>query len=356
MAKSLMLHALSLNDRILEPNRLPVAGHVWAYRKRDVSREEFVGNAMSMLSLLEIQDAEINWKDDIMAFDVDRRGKPVTVIISLKDDSLASDYFYFLGVWGCSGSIQLFGGDQFETPIWEEEGLIEPAMSYSVAVESEPLQMARIREMVGGELFVQRLYDDAFYLCGYTEAWPVPSGQFVVCPTTHGDNRSRQEISHTLYSLRNLMGLMASVMHVYDLLIEADSAGRLYQEQMKLMGELEREQIPPAEWDVLVRRNGSISFELAAEVMRYRDMENEILALKRLFEAIQSELGASEVQGVQSLAKRMLVPFQLVEDLFRDRFAVIGRAEEQTRILQPLMHSRMLAAQQVLLEKLLAQK
>jgi len=100
MNKSLMLHALSLNDRILEPNRLPVAGHVWAYRKGDISREEFVGNAMSMLSLLEIIDADINWKDDIMAFDVTRRGKPMTVIISLRDDSLASDYFLFFRYLG----------------------------------------------------------------------------------------------------------------------------------------------------------------------------------------------------------------------------------------------------------------
>jgi len=263
--------------------------------------------------------------------------------------------FYFLGIWGHIGSSQLFGDNQLEVPIWEEEGLLEPAMSYSVAVESEPVQLPRVREMIGGELFIQRLYDDTFYLCGFTEAWPVPSGQFVICPATHGDHHSRQEIGHALYSLRNLMGLMTGAMHIYDSLTDKDTAASLYQQQLSLMSEMESEDISPGDWDTLVRRNGRISFELASDMMRYRKLENEVTALKRLFAAIQTELGSAEVKGSPSLSERMQVPFQLLDDLFRDRLAVIGRAEEQTRILQPLMHSRMLASQQVMLEKLLQQ-
>ena len=49
---SLLLHALSLHDRVLEPNQLPVSGRVWAFYKGEMSRENFVGNAVSILFAL----------------------------------------------------------------------------------------------------------------------------------------------------------------------------------------------------------------------------------------------------------------------------------------------------------------
>ncbi|OIO75023.1 MAG: hypothetical protein AUJ57_01010 [Zetaproteobacteria bacterium CG1_02_53_45] len=350
---SVLLHALSLNDRILEPNQLPVSGHVWAYDKTDVSREEFVGNCMSMLSLLEIQDAEISWEDDIMAFDVSRRGQPVTVIISLQDDSLASEYFYFLGIWVRSVSARLFDRDLAEASIWEDEGLLKPSMNYSVSVAAEPLQLPVMKEAVGGELFAQRLYDGSFYLCGFTEAYPLPSGAFVICPASHASNHSRQEVRHVLYSLRNLMGLMACVMHIYDRMAANDSVSRMYVQLMGVMEKMDQSHIAVADWDALVRENGRISFELASEMMSCSHVENEVQGLRRLFDAIVTELGVSEMQGLPALIARMQVPFDLITDIFTDRFYMIERSEKQTRILQPLMHSRMLAGQQVLLEKLL---
>jgi len=350
---SVMLHALSLNDRILEPKQLPVSGHVWAYDKADVSREEFVGNCMSMLSLLEIQDAEISWEDDIMAFDVTRHGQPVTVIISLQDDSLASDYFYFLGVWVCSSYSQLFGRDLSEPAIWQEEELLTPAMNYSVSVAAEPMQLPVMKDAVGGELFAQKLYDNSFYLCGFTEAYPIPSGSFVICPTTHASNQSSQEVSHALYSLRNLMGLMACVMHIYDRLSEKDTVTKLYRQLMALMEKMGQQHIEAGGWDVLVRENGRISFELASEVMSCSKQEKEVQVLRRLFDAILNELDITDMQGLPALVTRMLVPFDLISDIFKDRFSMIEQSEKQTRILQPMMHSRMLAGQQVLLEKLL---
>jgi len=348
---SVLLHALSLDDRMLEPNQLPVSGHVWAYDKGEICREEFVGNCMSMLSLLGIQDAEISWKDAIMAFDASRNGQPVTVIISLQDDSLASDYFYFLGVWACSESAGFFEQDLGGASIWEDEGLLSPAMSYSVSVAAEPLQLPAMQEAVGGELFAQRLYEDSFYLCGFTEAYPIPSGSFVICPTTHAANQSRQEVRHALYSLRNSMALMACVMRIYDRMCEDDSINRIYGELMVLMEHMDKE-VKSADWDDLVRENGRISFELASELVGCRELENETRVLRRLFDSILSELDVRDMQGLPSLAFRMLVPFDLIADIFKERFNMIESAEQQVGILQPLMHARMLAAQQVFLQKL----
>lgn len=346
---SLLLHALSLNDRVLEPNQLPVSGHVWAYEKREVSREVFVGNCMGMLSLLDIQDAEISWEDEIMAFDATREGQPVTVIISLQDDSLASRHFYFLGVWARD---EISGLNHENLPDWQGEELLMPAMHFSVAVSEKPMQLPVIREMVGGELFAQKVCDESYYLCGYTQAYPIPSAVFVICPTSHAVNQPRQQLSHLLYSLRNLMGLMSSVMTIYDQMSEHDMATQRYKTLMALMAKMDQE-ITSSDWDGLVRENGRISFELASELMVYRNLENETQAFQRLFESIMSELDVVDMKGIPSLFDRMQLPFELIGDIFADRFRMIERAEKQTQILQPLMHSRMLASQQVLLERLL---
>ncbi|MDX8407408.1 MAG: hypothetical protein R8L58_03370, partial [Mariprofundaceae bacterium] len=184
MSESLLLHALSLNDRVLEPNSLPVAGRVWAYDKEDVSREMFVGNCISMLSLLGVDNAKINWKDDIMAFDVSYRQKTATVIISLRDDSLASDYFYFFGVWMCPDSGQpIKASRQGFLDDWQDYGqddLLKPALTYSTTVWDMPLQLPDMRKMVQAELLGQRIYHDAFYLCGQMTADPIPNARFVI--------------------------------------------------------------------------------------------------------------------------------------------------------------------------------
>jgi len=83
MSQSVLLHALSLNDRILEPNKLPLCGHVWAFEKALMSKEMFVGNCISVLSLLGSQDATINWQDDLMAFDTHLNGQTELLCLSL---------------------------------------------------------------------------------------------------------------------------------------------------------------------------------------------------------------------------------------------------------------------------------
>jgi len=131
---------------------------VWGYDKENICREEFVGNCISMLSLLAIHNAEISWDDDIMAFDVKRKGQAVTVIISLQDDSLTSKSFYFLGVWMRPQSEKHSELEDLSESInWYEEDLIQPAMSYSVRFAEKPLQMAEIRKIIGNDLFARRL-------------------------------------------------------------------------------------------------------------------------------------------------------------------------------------------------------
>ncbi|NWF35843.1 hypothetical protein [Mariprofundus sp. KV] len=355
MSSSLLLHALSLHDRMLEPNQLPVSGHVWGYDKECTSREEFVGNALNMLSLLGIQDAEISWEDDIMAFDVKRKGQPVTVIISLQDDSLTSDYLYFLGIWLRPQSESLSEVELLSDQIdWQEEELLQPAISYSVRFTAEPLQVPDIRRLLGSEIFAQRIYGDAFYLCGMTEAYPIPSGKFVISPASHAQNHQRYEIRHALYSLRNLMGLMGSVMNLYDRISEKGDATTLCQEMMDLMAAVERQTPTPAEWDALVRCNGSIALRLASESNESRKLHSRLKGVRRLFDVILEELDISEMQGMASLTKRMLAPFDHVKDSLHSFEDMLNQVEKQSQILQPLMHSRMLAGQQLLLEKLIA--
>ncbi|ATX79810.1 hypothetical protein Ga0123461_1396 [Mariprofundus aestuarium] len=354
MSRSLLLHALSLNDRILEPNQLPVSGHVWGYDKEDISREEFVGNCMSMLSLLVIHDAEISWEEDIMAFDVTRKGQPVTVIISLQDDSLTSEYFYFLGIWirpqsGAPSEVELLSN----MIAWEEEDLLQPAVSYSIRFAAEPLQIPEVRKMIGNDIFAQRLYGDALYLCGTTEAYPIPSGKFVICPASQTENYVRHEIRHALYSLRNLMGLMSCVMNIYDSVTENDAGRELCQELMGLMAAVERESPAAADWDRLVRQNGTIALRLASEGNESRKLHAKLKGVRRLFDVILAELDVSDMQGMPSLFNRMQTPFEHVKDSINDFEEMLLQAEKQSQILQPLMHSRMLAGQQQLLEKLI---
>lgn len=97
MSKPLLLHALSLNDRILEPNNLPLHGRVWGFAKKECTRDGFVGHCLTMLSELGMTAGGISLTNrDVVAFDAQGKGRTYTVVISLGDDSLASRYFYWL--------------------------------------------------------------------------------------------------------------------------------------------------------------------------------------------------------------------------------------------------------------------
>lgn len=354
MSSSLLLHALSLNDRILEPNQLPVSGQVWGYDKDETGREEFVGNCLSVLSLLGIQDAEINWDDDIMAFDVKRKGQPVTVIISLRDDSLSSDYFYFLGIWlqpdvDAPSEVEVLN----DMIVWEDEALLQPAVSYSVRFAAQPLQLPEVRKIIGSEIFAQKLYADAFYLYGLTEAYPVPSGKFIIAPAVQAQNHQRNEVCHALYSLRNLMGLMSCVMKLYDRVTEKSEVSKLCKQMMELLAIVEKQQLSPSEWDALVRKNGAIAVALSSERNESLKLQSRLVGIRRLFDVISHELEPTEIQGLPSIMHRMLMPFDHVQDALAGSEELLGQAERQSQILQPLMQSRMLANQQILLEKIL---
>jgi len=355
MSDSLLFHALSLNDRILEPNKLPIAGRVWAYTKEKISRDMFVGNCISMLSLLGIEDAEISWKDDIMAFDVSYQRKPATVIISLQDDSLASDYYYFLGIWVCPESddpVRVSRNTVIdELKPGHDEDLIEPAMTYAVTLWDTPLQLPEMKRVVRSEVFGQRIYQDSFYLCGQTSFEDIPSARFVICPTTSALQHGRYEIQHALYSMRNLMALMCRSFQMYEQLQQNEAAAKLSQQMLQLMGKVEQKTVALQDWDDLVCEHARIALQVASETVLLTNAENELRGLCRLFNAIVGELCISEMKGIGRLTERMEVPFQHVEDVIHEQLRLHGRIEKQAQIMQPFIHSRMLANQQILLNK-----
>ncbi len=357
MTGSLLLHALSLNDRVLEPNRLPIAGRVWAYSKEGCSREMFVGNCISLLSLLGVDNARINWKDDIMAFDVSFQAKPATVIISLRDDSLASEYFYFLGIWICpqSDAPERAGHIAMIDTIYpgEDEELLKPVLSYGVTVWDRPLQLSEIRKLIRSEVLGQRMYQDSFYLCGQTAVESIPTGRFVICPTTPAMQHGRFEIRHALYSLRNLMALMGWSMHRYELLQKDKAPVNLYRQLMDLLSHVQQKDIRTEQWDDLVSEHARIALQGASDAMVYAGYQHEMRGVGRLFDAIVGELDVSDMKGAGSLLTRLRIPFQHLGDELEEHVNMIGRTEKQARIIQPFMHSRMLAGQQVLLQKII---
>ena len=330
MGTSLLLHALSLKDRMLEPNRLPLSGQVWVYEKESCSREMFVGNCISMLSSLGIEDVEISWNNDIMAFDSHYKDQKITIIISLKDDSLASDYFYFLGIWFCPRAGKLTGTDLFSglSP-WVEEDLLKPDATFSVRVSDTPLQLPDFIELLGKDVFGQALYQNHYYIAGKTIAGEIQKGDFVICPTSFGQNHARYEIRHMLYSLRNLMAMKSRVMKVYEKMFEDDVGLRLYQELLVLMTRADEKTVPNQEWDRLVCDNGKISLNAASQMVNFRNKDNELQGISKLFQAILKELDITEMRGVPSLAERMLVPFGHARDLLNDRVEMLKRSENQ---------------------------
>ncbi len=353
MGESILLHALSLNDRMLEPNELPVAGRVWAYPKEQVSREMFVGHCITLLSVLGVEDAEINWKDDIMAFDVSHRGQPATVILSLADDSLASSYFYFLGLWFRPRSDEpVLAWEQAwlgMNAVDDEEDLLSPSLSYSVMVWDQPLQIPEMRQMIGGELLGQRIQHGQYYLCGQASMDPFAKAWFVVSPCGPAMLHGRSEVQHTLYSLRNLMALMGKTSSLYEQMLGDASIHDLYQQLVVLMSDVNRQQIDAEEWDSLICQQAGIALKAATQTVLLAEIENEACGLERLFDAIALEAGSEAMKGVGSLVERMKLPFGFVTDELRNRLRMLSRTEKQVQILQPFMHSRMLARQQRIL-------
>jgi len=354
MSRSTLLHALSLNDRILEPNKLPLLGYVWAYEKSSMSKESFVGNCINLLWLLGSRDATFDWDNDIMAFDTRLNSQKATILISLQDDSLASDYYYFFGVWmapaGGKGAKPFSFNGEID---WEEEDLSPPDIAFSVQVCDESLQLARIKQVIGGEVFAESSYDHSLNVYGSIEMTPRLSGSFVICPAMGGENQEGFEIRHALYSLRNLMALTGRVISIYDEIQQQNVAMQLSKELRKLMQEMDKDVVEMEAWDGLTRKSGEIALRTVSESIINHKKRLDVSSLLKLFEVIELELGVDEVGGISSLMARMKMPFDYATALIDEELSVMKAVDKQSDVLQAQMNNRILLSQQYVLNRLL---
>jgi hypothetical protein len=350
MSKSLLLHSLSLKDRILEPNKLPLNGQVWAYNKEEHSKEEFVGNCITMLSLLGMQNASIQWKEDILAFDTQWENRTYTIIISLQDDSLASEHYYFLGIWETPDNEKANQHRFASSKPWEDEDLLKPDISYSVTVSSEPMQIPEIRKELGSELFGQSIYGGDYYLCGTTYPGSSYSGKFIITPLENRFNHARHNIKHALYSLRNLMALMGKAIAIHDATLSDEMFESFKKNQLELAKSTVATDLSPAECGKLASQYGE-SLLKACELLDHYDRDHKQLqSIKLLFDAITTELAAEESSAFRPLFHRMRLPFKHATTLLQEHSDATLRIEKQVQILQQTLHSRMLADQLVAIE------
>jgi len=354
MSKSLLLHSLSLKDRILEPNKLPLNGQVWAYNKEQYSKEEFVGNCITMLSLLGMQNASIQWKEDILAFDTQWENRTYTIIISLQDDSLASEHYYFLGIWECPEGGNATQHRFAATKPWEDEDLLKPDISYSVTVSSEPMQIPEIRKQLGSELFGQSIYGGDYYLCGTTYPGTSYSGKFIITPLENQFNHARHNIKHALYSLRNLMALMAKAISIHDETLADKMFTELKERQSQLSKSTVETALSPAECGRLARSYGENLLKACELLDHYDTGRKQLLSAELLFDTIIAELAAEDNPAFRPLFHRVRLPFKHAISLLNEHSEATARSEKQIQILQQTLHSRMLADQLLAIESWVA--
>jgi len=350
MSKSLLLHSLSLKDRILEPNKLPLNGQVWAYNKKQHSKEEFVGNCITMLSLLGMQNASIQWKEDILAFDTRWENGTYTIIISLQDDSLASEHYYFLGIWECPESDDRKQHRFAASKPWEDEDLLKPDISYSVTVSSVPMQIPEIRKQLGSELFGQSIYGGDYYLCGTTFPGKSYSGKFLITPLENQFNHARHNIKHALYSLRNLMALMAKAISIHDETLTDKMFTELKEQQSQLSKSTVETTLSPSECGKLACDYGENLLKACELLDHYDSDRKQLQSAKLLFDTIVTELAAEDSPAFRPLFHRMRLPFKHAISLINEHSEASARSEKQIQILQQTLHSRMLADQLLMME------
>ncbi|MDT8377209.1 MAG: hypothetical protein RQ867_10805 [Mariprofundaceae bacterium] len=353
MSKSLLLHSLSLKDRILEPNKLPLNGQVWAYNKQSHSKEAFVGNCLTMLSLLGMQDADIHWKEDILAFDARWQNRTYTIIISLQDDSLASEHYYFLGIWECPEENSHKKQHRFaDSRPWNDEDLIKPDISYSVTVGSQPLEMPDITRQLAGEFFGQSIYGGDYYLCGTTDPDHNHAGKFALFPATRQTNHTGHHIQHALYSLRNLMALMGKTVEIHDKTLADTSYVELKQKQQALSLSTIAPALDPSEYGRVACSYGEVLLQACDLLDRYDNRAKQINKVGMLFDNIVTELKAEESPLFRPLFHRMKLPCKHAEALLNEHVDGTVRIEKQAQVLQQTLHSRMLANQLLMIETL----
>lgn len=349
MKKSLLLHALSLNDRILEPNHLPLNGYVWAYDKDACSREMFVGNCITILSLMGMEGAQISWSNDIMAFDVQREGIPYTVIISLQDDSLASDFYYFLGIWACPE------GDAFNAPRldqlidWEDEDILKPDVSYHAMLTNRPLQYPEITSLVGGTVFSQGAYNDQYRLYGTVMPGERQTGTFLFCPVNHTSAHAQFRISHLLYSIRNLVALTAKAAAIHQTCF-MERGGDIYDEIERIRSQLRSGELSAAQLALLVAETADAAFAATEHAEALAGDLQTVQATEQLFSSITGEMELTENRGFPSLSERIRTPIGIAEKLLKERLRQAGRLERRAGIIQQQLHSFIAVQHQLLLQ------
>jgi len=352
MKKPLLLHALSLKDRMLEPNRLPLHGRVWGYAKEECGCDAFIGHCLTMLSLLGMQASDICLgKKEVVAFDAQGRDGIYTIIISLKDDSLASDYFYFLGIWQQPDPASSVAPLPLPP---QDSDLLKADFQYEVFFEDSPLQHSRHADLIGGEIFAEQLYNGEFCLAGDPLLGRDETSHFVITPTKTASNHSRHEVRHALYSLRNMMALSAACLRLHNQIWSARDETGLYGDGMHLMRKARAQEIGVGEWDRLVRNNGEALLR-ASELAVVRTKQNsEVHNFSALFDSIIAELSSRPMPGMQSMWPRLRMPFEHTLSLLKERTAMLERTTRQCEILLDLLHSRMLAQQLDKLDEILA--
>lgn len=349
MSKPLLLHALSLNDRILEPNRLPLHGRVWAYAKEECTRDGFIGHCLTMLSELGMTAGGISLSNkDVVAFDAHGKGgRTYTVVISLDDDSLASRYFYFLGIWR---HMEVFGKASALPEPSAESDMLHADFHYEAYFSDVPLQRDACDRLIEGEMFGQQLYEGQLYLYGNDRMKNGADTGFVLAPMVNATSLPRDEVRHALYSLRNLMALRAQVMRIYQKVWDSEEETALYGEAMHLMRQSRMQNVAPDEWDKLVCDGGESMLRLAELSSQRSRQQGEIHNLAKLFESIIGELKALDMAGQSPLWPRMRLPFEHARDLIDERSEMLRRSGKQCEIILQLLHSRMLAGQQGMLD------
>ena len=350
MTKPLLLHALSLNDRILEPNRLPLHGRVWGYAKEDCSRDGFVGHCLTMLSELGLTAGGISLSNrDVVAFDAQGKGRTYTVVISLADDSLASRYFYFLGIWR---HMDVFGKATSLPELSADSDMLHADFQYEAYFSDVPLKRDACDRLITGEMFGQQLYEGQLSLFGNDQIRNGAAAGFVLSPLVNSSALPRDEVRHALYSLRNLMALRAQVMRMYQKAWDSDDETALYGEAMRLMRQSRLETVAPAEWDRMVCDSGESMLRLAELSYQRTRQQGEVHNLATLFQSIIGELKALNMPGMSPLWPRMRLPFEHARDLLDERTEMLRRTGKQCEIILQLLHSRMLAKQQVVLSRI----
>lgn len=347
MSKPLLLHALSLNDRILEPNNLPLHGRVWGFAKKECTRDGFVGHCLTMLSELGMTAGGISLSNrDVVAFDAQGKGRTYTVVISLDDDSLASRYFYFIGIWR---HMDVFGKASALPELTAESDLLQADFHYEAYFSDVALKRDACAKLVSGDLFAQQLYEGKISLFGNDRVKTNEPTGFVLAPVVNATTLPREDVRHALYSLRNLMALRAQVLRVYQRVWDSEDEIGLYGEAMHLMRRARQEKVAVGDWDRLVCDNGETMFRLAELAAQRTRQQAEVRDLGILFESIIGELNATSISGMSSLWSRMRLTFEHTSDLLGERSEMLSRTGKQCEIILHMLHSRMLAQQQGLL-------